>query len=1065
MRIVAVGMVRNEADIVESFVRHTLRFADEIRLIDHLSTDRTPEILASLQAEGFNLVVTRHTGHAQIQEILTTALAKEAFEGGADWVIPLDCDEFIDAPSPPDLRAHLAKLSTGSIAWWPWASMVPQMTDDQTRVDPVQRIGHRRASETINTPKCLVPRSFASRSGWQFSPGNHHVRFSNMDPLPMVPMPAGYGLRHYPVRSASQLISKMVLGRLAWIPRLNNGSAISFHTRDFFNRLKSGWTPADQDLAAYAYNYQEADQTAVFDLVYAPLQVAHVLRYTHAAEAKFLPLLLDWAEKIVASTSVAAPPAVFRSKPRFTDTSVTPQPKAPQISEQAALSFNRANSAYREGRFEDARDAAAQAVHCAPDLAKAHVLLARILRRLGDESAARAAFDAALIADPTSFDALLERGNVLRGLGEPALAAASYTSAMETRPMDARPALALARLWEEQPGRDAEEQAAIAFQRALDRAGSAPEPASAMAGLCRDLARFRMDRAELPKALESLRQARFLAGSGELTALIDLDLAEVYLRLGMTTEAQALMEPLSGSDDPALLRALAQLAYRFNFWAEAVMIFERWTARHPNDAQAHLELADMQLKSWLLEEALASLNRAEACGPVPQAGSAALRASIANRLGDADTALRLYEGLVAEGQGSFAPNAAMSLLYADSVTPDDVARRHRALFAGWGQNARARESFDVDRDPDRPLRIGMVSGDLHHQHPVNIFLQPLLARWDHADLPLTIYSTGQTVDDQTRLARSRVRTWHDVSTAQLPARVHADNIDILIDLAGHTAGGSMRAFAQRMAPVQASFLGYPGSTGVPNIDWLIGDRVVTPPAADHLCSERVMRLPNTVFCFAPEVDYPLPDFGKLSRGRPLTFGSFNNIPKLTPRTLRLWADVLKAVPDSQLLLRAPSFKDAGAIARFQRLFADLGIPAERLIFRGPVGLDVMMQSYAEVDIALDPFPYCGGTTTLQALWMGVPVLTMAGGQFVSRMGASFMTAAGLPDWVAKDDDAYVAQAVALGRDRKALVGLKRGLRAQLQTRPGWNADRYAADFGAALRSIWRETMGQPAALG
>ena len=160
---------------------------------------------------------------------------------------------------------------------------------------------------------------------------------------------------------------------------------------------------------------------------------------------------------------------------------MTQQPKTPQISEQAALSFNRANTAFREGRFEQARDAAARAAQLAPDLAMAHVLMARTLRRLGDEAAARAAYNAALIADPTSFDALLERGNVLRGLGEPALAAASYSSAMEARPMDARPALALARLWEEQPGRDAEEQAAIAFQRALDRAGATGEPAFALA--------------------------------------------------------------------------------------------------------------------------------------------------------------------------------------------------------------------------------------------------------------------------------------------------------------------------------------------------------------------------------------------------------------------------------------------------------------------------------------------------------------------------------------------------------------------------------------------------------
>jgi len=728
---------------------------------------------------------------------------------------------------------------------------------------------------------------------------------------------------------------------------------------------------------------------------------------------------------------------------------------------EAAAAFNAANAAFRDGRFDEAQDAATRAVQLAPELTIAHVLKARALRHLGDETGARASYDVALATDPTSFDALLERGNVLRGLGEPAEATASYTKAMEVRRGDVRPALALARLWEEQPGKHAVEQAAIAFQRAINRAGEGPEPAPAMAGLCHDMARFRLDRADLSRSLEALRHARLLAGSSDLAAAIDLDLAEVLLRLGMTVEAQALLERLSASYDTTLLRALAQLAYRFNFWAEAVAILTRWTTLHPDDAHAHLDLADMQVKAWLLEDALISLDRAEASGAVPQTASTALRASIANRLGDADTALSLYEGLVAAGQESFAPNTAMSLLYADSVAPEEVAYRHRALFESWGQDSRSRGSFGADTDPDRPLRIGMVTGDLHHQHPVNIFMQPLLARWDHVGLPLTVYFTGQTVDDQTRLARSRADSWHDVTMAQLPRQVEADRIDILIDLAGHTAGGTMRAFARRMAPVQASFLGYPGSTGVPNIDWLIGDPVVTPPEDDPLCSERVMRLPHTVFCFAPEADYPLPDFVGLARGRPLTFGSFNNIPKVTPRTIRLWADVLNAVPNSRLLLRAPSFNDAGAVARFRNLFAAQSIAPDRLILRGAVGLDVMMQTYGDIDIALDPFPYCGGTTSLQALWMGVPVLTLKGGQFVSRMGASFMTAAGLPDWVAKDDTAYVAKAVELGQDRPALLNLKRGLRARLLTRPGWDADRYAADFGAALRAMWRQTTERP----
>lgn len=723
----------------------------------------------------------------------------------------------------------------------------------------------------------------------------------------------------------------------------------------------------------------------------------------------------------------------------------------PMVSVRGAAAFNAANAAFRAGRWEEARDGAARAVASDPGLVNAHVLLARAARALGDVQAARAGFDAALARDPAQFDALLERGNLGRAQGDTAGAAADYAAAMAARPADPRPALALARLEEETAEaaalpadrQAAAERAAVAVQRALDRALRAEDPARAAASLCHDLARQRLARADLPRAIEALRQAQGWAarGAADLAPRIDLDLAEVLLRLGMTSEAQALMQRLSASADRDILRRAADLA--------------------PEDAAGWMELADMQAKSWMLEEALASLDRAEAAVDLPSAAALSLRASVANRSGDARAALALYDRLVEDGQTAFASNAAMSLLYADHIAPEQVATRHRALFADWAAGARPRASFAADPDADRPLRVGMVSADLHHQHPVNIFLQPLLARWDHDRLPLTLYFTGTTADDQTRLARARARNWREVTLPALPAAVEADRIDILIDLSGHTAGGALALFARRMAPVQATWLGYPGSTGVPNMDWLIGDPVVTPPEADGLCSERVMRLPDTVFCLAPEAEHPLPDFAAIAARRPFTFGSFNNIPKMTPRTVALWSDVLRAVPEARLLLRAPSFRDAAAIARFRRLFAEAGTDPARLIFRGPVGLDAMMQAYAEIDVALDPVPYNGGTTTLQALWMGVPVLTLEGGHFVSRMGASFLAAAGLPDWVAASPEAFVARAAAAAADRPALVALKQGLRAGLLARPAWNPDRFATSFATALRDIWRQTMEAP----
>lgn len=730
------------------------------------------------------------------------------------------------------------------------------------------------------------------------------------------------------------------------------------------------------------------------------------------------------------------------------------QRKHPPISAQAAQAFNRANAAWREGRAAEVVTLIDAAIDAAPMLVAAYILKARALRSLDKIRAAKEAYGIALKLDPANFDAYLERGNILLSLGDIDAAEADYQSAFTSREDDPRPAIALARLWSMQSGHDAEEKATIAFQNALDRANAKEDPKLEMSRICRGMARFWINQGMVSRALPVLREARLLNSDHQDSSWIDLDIAEAQLRLGMTSKAQRMMEQLSSSKDPALLYALANLAYRFNFWAEAVAILTRRAEQHPDTPQMFLDLADVQVKAWLLEDALASLDQAGQSGLVSPSANAALRASIANRLGDADTALSLYEGLVADGNASFASSVAMSLLYSDNVTAEDVARRHRALFADLGKTARTPGSFKVDPDPDRPLRIGMVTGDLHRQHPVNIFMQPLLARWDQDSLPLTIYNTGKTVDDQTKLARRRTNAWRDIEVGQLPSQVEQDQIDILIDLAGHTAGNALHAFARRMAPVQVSFLGYPGSTGVPNIDWLIGDPVVTPSDTESLCSERVMRLPHTVFCYAPETDYPLPDFTRLARGRPLTFGSFNNVPKLTPSTLRLWAKILTALPDARLVLRAPSFKDAGAIARFQRAFRTHRIPPDRLVFRGPVALDEMMRAYSEIDIALDPVPYCGGTTTLQALWMGVPVLTHIGQHFVSRMGASFLSAAQMNDWIAESHKDYIAKAVAHAKDRRKLLELKSNLRAHLRTLPAWNADIYAKDFGMALRRMW-----------
>lgn len=445
-----------------------------------------------------------------------------------------------------------------------------------------------------------------------------------------------------------------------------------------------------------------------------------------------------------------------------------------------------------------------------------------------------------------------------------------------------------------------------------------------------------------------------------------------------------------------------------------------------------------------------------------------MRGQMAGRLGDADTALVHYQAHRAQHpqDTGIASSIAMCALYCDSLDAPQVASLTRELFAPLGEGARRQDSFVraplVGSDGQtRRIRLGLVSADFHFQHPVNIFMQPVLRELDRARFEVFLCFTGISSDAQTHLARSRVDHWVEathLNDRQLAKQIDADAIDVLMDLSGHTGHNRMAMFAQRAAPVQVSYLGYPGSTGLPHMDWIIGDAVVTPPEHDALYSERVARLPGTVFCFAPEVDYPYPDHGPAHAERPLTFGSFNNVPKLTPHTLRLWARILAELPEARLVLKAPSSADAAAQSVFRERLQALGVAAERVVFRGPVGLSDMMAEYADIDIALDPVPYNGGTTTLQAMWMGVPAVVKEGAHFVSRMGASFMRAAGLDDWVAADDDAYVAIAVTKGRDRQALLQLKQGLRQRQLASPAWDVTQHTRNMEDALAAMARSCM-------
>ncbi len=732
-----------------------------------------------------------------------------------------------------------------------------------------------------------------------------------------------------------------------------------------------------------------------------------------------------------------------------------PDANVREVSIAAADAFNRGNAHFKSGDWAQARIAYEAALQEDAQMEPAALQWVRCLVQQGEQAAARDGFSKLLKSFPGNYSGWLEAGHLCRQQGVQNQALVCYTKAIEVAPQRFEARLSLARLLEDLGQMDA---GAAHYHQALKAAGTAKNRLVHWR-----MAKFRLERGDAPRALDALRQALLIlrASQEEIEpnerAEMQMDLADIFMRLGMTEDGHRAFERASVGTSEATLVRLADLSFRYNLWQEAQAVLRRNVELHPDSDTAHWNLAHSLAESWNMQEALLSLAKAEAIAP--QSGAKSMRASVAGRTGDADTALRLYKELAdEEGPGSkMHSSAAMSSLYSDQLSPQQVADLHREMFAHLGQNARAVSSFKNDKSPNRKLRVGLVSADFHHQHPVNIFMQPVLARLQADAVEVTVYFSGVSYDEQTQLAKRRVARWVEVTSwndQQLARRIEEDGIDILMDLSGHTSMQRMTLFGQRAAPVQATFLGYPGSTGVPNIDWLMADSVVAPAGSEGLFSEQLIRLPGSVFCFAPEVDYPYPDYAQAHAERPLTFGSFNNVPKLTPHTVKLWAAVLQEVPGSRLLLKAPSFKDEGAVAAFAQRFLAEGIERDRLEFRGPVGLTDMMAEYADVDIALDPVPYNGGTTTLQALWMGVPVVVKAGGNFVSRMGASFMTAAGLSDWVAESDADYVRIAAAMARDRQALLALKRGLRERLQAAAAWDIDQYTRDFENALRQMW-----------
>jgi protein O-GlcNAc transferase len=492
---------------------------------------------------------------------------------------------------------------------------------------------------------------------------------------------------------------------------------------------------------------------------------------------------------------------------------------------------------------------------------------------------------------------------------------------------------------------------------------------------------------------------------------------------------------------------------------EAVAAFTEAIRQQQDYAAAHNNLALTLKAMGRLDEAVESFRRAIHYQPDLAEAYSNLAGALQTR-GDVDEAIGLQRQAVRMKPDY--PNFQSGLLYAMNFQSANDAGPIFNEHQIWDQRhaeplRHLIQLFAGSRDPERTLRIGYVSADFR-QHSVGHFILPLIETHNPQMFEIFCYANGPSDDDMGGRMKAAAHGWRSIlglTDDAMAKKIREDQIDILVDLSGHTAGNRLQVFARKPAPIQVTYLGYPNTTGLKAIDFRFTDALADPPGmTDRWNVEKLWRLPVCAWCFhAPADSLPMRE----REPGPIRFGCFNAFIKINPRLISLWAQLLKSVPDSRLVLKSSGGHEANLQQRIAAQFAELGVDPQRIEILGWVKNEAEhLQRYQQIDVALDTYPYHGTTTTCQALWMGVPVVCLAGQTHLSRVGVSLLTNVGLAEFIANSPQEYITIAAKIAADPARLAELRSTLRERMRKSPLMDAARFARDVEAAYRQMWRQ---------